>query len=96
MASKEIILSVEDLKILANYAHWIPVIHGYTNQFMKETYPGWNWNDLIPKLIKNGSITYKPKLGDIKLSQGLWLNAGVSKITVKKISTSISFEMSEV
>ena len=96
MTLKEITLSVEDLKLLANFAHWIPSIHGYTKEFMKETYPGWDWNDLIPKLLKNGSITYNPELGDIKLSQGLWLKAGVSKITARKVKTLISFAMSKV
>jgi hypothetical protein len=42
---------------------------------MQENYPGWKWNELGPKMLKQGIITFSPEPAhNIKLMQGLWLN----------------------
>ena len=92
MTKKTLILDIEEIKTLSNYCHWIPVIHGYTEQYMKDKYPGWSWNDLIPKMLKLGFITLKPSGNDVKLLQGLWLKAGISSITVVKDGRAVRFE----
>ena len=84
-------LEVEAIRELANYAHWIPMVHGYTRDFMDSRYPGWEWNDLIPKMLKRGIISTEQSDGDIKLWQGLWLKAGVSAVVVTKTGDRMSF-----
>ena len=82
---KEILtLDVEAIRELANYAHWIPMVHGYTRDFMERKYPGWGWNELIPKMLSNGLLTTSPQENDVKLWQGLWLKSGITKVVVSK------------
>jgi hypothetical protein len=45
MTNKELVLDVNAIRELSNFAHWIPMMHGYTDEYMKENYPGWSWND---------------------------------------------------
>ena len=92
MSRKVLILDVDQIRLLTNYCHWIPVIHGYTAKFVEETYPGWNWNDLIPKMIKQGLITIEPCKNDVKLWQGLWLKADITEVTAIKNGKVIKFE----
>ena len=92
MESATLALSVDEIRLLSNYAHWIPVIHGYTDEYMKENYPGWSWNDLIPKLVRLNLISTNEHPGDTKLWQGLWLKAGINEIAVSKVGKTVMFE----
>ena len=90
---KEILtLDVEAIRELTNYAHWIPMVHGYTRDFMERKYPGWQWNDLVPKMLSKGIIRTEPKAGDVKLWQGLWLKTGTDQVVVTKSGRRISFK----
>ena len=84
-------LEVEAIRELANYAHWIPMVHGYTRDFMDSHYPDWEWNDLIPKMLNRGIISTEKSDGDTKLWQGLWLKAGVSAVVVTKTGDRVTF-----
>ena len=84
-------LEIEAIRELANYAHWIPMVRGYTREFMDSHYPDWEWNDLIPKMLNRGIITTEPSDGDTKLWQGLWLKAGIDEVIVTKTGDRVSF-----
>jgi hypothetical protein len=84
-------LEVEAIKELSNYAHWIPMVRGYTRDYMDSHYPDWEWNDLIPKMLSRGIISTEQSDGDTKLWQGLWLKAGVSAVVVTKTGNRASF-----
>ena len=84
-------LEREAIRELSNYAHWIPMVHGYTRDFVDSHYPGWEWNDLIPKMLNRGIISTAQSDGDTKLWQGLWLKAGVSAVVVTKAGDRTSF-----
>ena len=91
MSKKVLSLDIEALRILANYAHWIPACHGYTREFMEKTYPGWDWNDLIPKMHRLGIIRREAAEGDVKLWQGLWLKAGITEVVATKYANRVKF-----
>jgi hypothetical protein len=42
-------LSVEDIRDIARYAHWIPITRGLQHKFISETFPGWEWHSLMSK-----------------------------------------------
>ena len=92
MTNKELILDVNAIRELSNFAHWIPMMHGYTDEYMKENYPSWSWNDLIPKLMRLNLISTTEHPGDTKLWQGLWLKAGINEIAVSKVGKTVMFE----
>ena len=62
------------------------------DEYMKENYPGWSWNDLIPKLVRLNLISTTEHPGDTKLWQGLWLKAGINEIAVSKVGKTVMFE----
>ena len=84
METKSLFLTVDMLREISNYGHWIPICNGYTDEYFQENFPGWRWNDLIPKLLKQGIVTWSPGPDDQKLNQGLWLLSGVRTITASK------------
>jgi len=45
-------LDIEELTTLTWYAHWIPISKGLCERLFKRNYPGWQWNQIIPELIK--------------------------------------------
>ena len=91
MSKKIITLDIEALRTLSNYAHWIPAVHGYTRDFMEKTYPGWDWNDLIPKMHRLGIVSREASEGDVKLWQGLWLKAGITEVIATKYGDRVKF-----
>ena len=87
MPKEELTLDVEAIRELSNYAHWIPMVHGYTRDFMDRKYPGWQWNDLVPKMLAKGLLTTAPQENGVKLWQGLWLTSGITKVIVSRKSS---------
>lgn len=92
-------LDIAALRLVAGYAHWIPLIRGLHKDYFARNLPGWEWNQIIPVLIKKGIIKVGSKEADQQdLSQGLSISKDVrgvlikpskhlAKVTVQKIST---------
>ena len=82
MSMEKLVLEIEEIRAISNYAHWIPMVHGYTDEFLKKKYPGWSWNSLIPAFMSRGFVVTDPREGDVKLRQGLYLRAGIERIII--------------
>ena len=92
-------LDIEALRKVAGYAHWIPLIRGLHKDYFARNLPGWEWNQIIPVLIKKGIIKVGSKGADQQvLSQGLSISKEVRgvllkpskhqiKVAIQKIST---------
>lgn len=52
----EIYLSRADVEALARYAFHIPISRGFSQDYVRRTYPGWEWNDLYPALKASGRL----------------------------------------
>jgi len=52
MKKKSLDLSVEVLLRLSSYAHWIPMTRALYRPYFERNFPGWEWNQIIPILIK--------------------------------------------
>jgi hypothetical protein len=99
MTKTELTLDVEALRNIAGYAHWIPMIRGLYKEFFSLNYPGWEWNHIIPVLIKKGILKVHSKEIDQRyLAYGLSISKDVegvflrrtkhgTKVTVHKITT---------
>ena len=81
-ARSKIIMDIELLTKVTGYAHWIPGIRGLYREFFAEHFPGWDWNDFVPRLIDKGILKFNelnnPEF--TKLSQGLFISADVQSI----------------
>ena len=74
-------MTVDQLRSVCAYAHWIPILNGFHLEFFEKNYPGWDWNDFVPKLIRKGILRVNAEgLGYIKMSQGLCVAPNVESI----------------
>ena len=85
MNTSELRLDFEALKMIAGYAHWIPITQGLHLDFFQENYPGWEWNDIIPVLLKKGVVKINSKESNQRqLPQGLSIAQDVEGILIKR------------
>ncbi len=81
MERSAVTISVNQLRDICAYAHWIPILNGLQLKFFEENYPGWEWNDFVPKLLRKGILRVGAEdLGYTKLKLGLFVAPEVSEI----------------
>ena len=74
-------MDISLLRDVCGYAHWIPILKGLHLEFFEEKFPGWEWNDFVPKLLKKKILVIgNPDGAHIKLSQGLFISPDISSI----------------
>ena len=78
----KIIMDIEMLRSVTNYAHWIPGLRGLYREFFAEHFPGWDWNDFVPRLIDKKILRFNEKDNPefTMLSQGLFISSKVQSI----------------
>jgi hypothetical protein len=80
-----LVLTVEQIREISNYAHWIPITRGYHRELLETKYPGWDWNDFLPILDDAGLIRRHEEGHQCqRLMMGLCINAGVETVTFTK------------
>ena len=81
-ARSKIIMDIELLTKVTGYAHWIPGIRGLYREFFAEHFPGWDWNDFVPRLLDKKILQFQgegnPAL--TQLSQGLFISSDIQTI----------------
>ncbi len=91
---EKVTMDIPAVRAIANYAHWIPALNGFRQQFFTENYPDWEWNDFVPKLIKKGILVYQSEdPSNIKLSQGLSISRNVKAIEFLPTATGIKIKI---
>ena len=86
MNQKGLSLDVEQLRKLAGYAHWIPVLKGFHQSYLALNYPGWDWNHIIPQLIKEKII----QMNSVSVTQQNLAHGLSIPIEIESISLTIS------
>ena len=81
MDKSKVLLSVESLRGITNYAHWIPITQGLYLNYFEKHFPGWEWNDFVPRLIEEKILFFNgnPETS-VSLSQGLFVLRNVNSI----------------
>ena len=82
MERTKITLDVKMLRALTGYAHWIPITKGLHEEFFAENFPGWDWNDLVPRLLDKKILKFNERDNPdfIMLSQGLFIASDIQSI----------------
>ena len=74
-------MTVNQLRDVCAYAHWLPILNGLHLEFFEQNYPGWEWNDFVPRLLRKGILRVDGEdLGYSKLKLGLFVAPDVSEI----------------
>jgi hypothetical protein len=75
-------MDVELLREVTGYAHWIPITKGLHLNYFAEHFPGWDWNDFVPRLIDKKILRFN-EVGNPEftmLLQGLFISTDVQAI----------------
>jgi hypothetical protein len=82
MTKAKVVLDIKMLGRLTNYCHFIPQLNGHARSFIESNFPGWDWNDFVPRLIDKKILKFQeldnPEF--TMLSQGLFISADVQAI----------------
>ena len=74
-------MNVDQLRDVCAYAHWIPILNGLHLEFFEQNYPGWRWNEFVPRLLRKGILRVSAEdLGYTKLKLELYLAPNVRAI----------------
>lgn len=83
MKGKSLVLSTDDLQSLTSYAHWIPITQGLYRPYLERNFPGWEWNQIIPLLVKEKILVNYPRdLNYRALSHGLYIAREIEKVRI--------------
>lgn len=94
-----LVLTVDEIRDITQYAHWIPIVRGYHHDFIEERYPGWSWNQFLPVLHKAKLLRqHKDGHDCIRLRMGTCMKPGIRTVELtrgKKVTkvTAITFEV---
>ena len=75
-------MDIESLRSVTSYCHWIPITQGLHKEYFAENFPGWQWNDFVPRLLKKKILEINAEGNDslTKLWQGLYISSNIQSI----------------
>jgi len=81
MKRSQVTMDISLLRDVCGYAHWIPILNGLHLEFFERNFPGWEWNDFVPKLLKKKILVIGNPDGEhIKLNLGLFISPSIESI----------------
>ena len=82
MKRSKVTMDIETLRSVTSYCHWIPITQGLHKAFFAENFPGWKWNDFVPRLLKEKILEFNGEGNDslVKLWQGLYISSEIRAI----------------
>jgi hypothetical protein len=93
-----LLLSIEDIRAITRYNHYIPIMRQYHHAFITERFPGWSWNQLLPRLQGAKIVRTHAECSDcVRLAMGLcidptieavWIKSNPSGLRIKTVTTS--------
>jgi hypothetical protein len=73
MNSARVELDIDALHAVTHYAHWVPALRGISEEYIARNYPGWQWKEIVPFLLREGVLTKQ-----LDQSQLIQLRNGIS------------------
>ena len=89
-------LDIEDLRKLSGYAHWIPITRGLYKDFFDRHYPIWQWNQIIPELIKSKVLVVDSNENKyLALSQNLYISRDIQGVSIQITDGKVEISIKE-
>lgn len=84
MKRSKVTMDIETLRSITSYCHWIPITQGLHKEFFAKNFPGWQWNDFVPRLLKRKILEFNGEGNDslVKLWQGLYISSEIQAIEI--------------
>jgi hypothetical protein len=77
-------LSVEDIRDITRYNHYIPFVRGFHQEFISQRFPGWSWNQLLPRLVGSKIVRTHNDCSDCtRLAMGLCMDSDIEGVWMK-------------
>jgi len=82
VSKNKVVMDIETLRTVAGYCHWIPITQGLYKEYFSENFPGWRWNQFVPKLLDLKILQFKGEGNEnlMALSQGLYISSEIEFI----------------
>lgn len=83
-----LVLTVDEIRDITHYAHWIPIVRGYHHEFIEKRYPGWSWNQLLPVMFR-AKILRPHKEGHecVRLRMGICIISKVRNVEIAQYAS---------
>jgi hypothetical protein len=85
MTETTLVLDVAALRKITQYAHWMPALRGISEEYIARNYPGWEWNEILPFLIKEKVVSREPgQSHPVRLNQGLSISREIKSVMITR------------
>ena len=85
MNSESIELDIDALHAVTHYAHWIPALKGISEEYIARNYPGWQWNEIVPFLLREGVLTKQLDQSQlIQLRNGISISQRIERVVITR------------
>jgi hypothetical protein len=95
MKRSKVTMDIETLRSVTRYCHWIPITQGLHKEFFAENFPGWQWNDFVPRLLDRKILPFNSEGNEslTKLWQGLYISSDIQSIEIIPYKNGVNIEI---
>ncbi len=89
-----LLLSIEDIRDITRYNHYIPITRQFHHAFISERFPGWSWNQLLPRLLGAKIVrTHSDCTDCLRLAMGLCMDSKIEAVWIKSNPSGIRIKV---
>lgn len=97
MNSARVELDIHALHSITHYAHWIPALKGISEEYIARHYPGWQWNEIVPFLLREGVLTKQSDQSQlIQLSNGISISQRIERVIITRTKKGLMVTIKKV
>ena len=97
MTSASIDLDIQALRNITHYAHWVPALRGISEEYIARNYPGWQWNEIVPFLLREGVLTKQSDQSQlIQLRNGISISQRIEGVVITRTKKGLRVTIKKV
>ena len=86
MKRSKVTMDIETLRSVTSYCHWIPITQGLHKEYFAKNFPGWQWNDFVPRLLKKKILEFNGQGKDSSNIRAIEFIPGKSGVEINVLS----------
>jgi hypothetical protein len=88
-----IFLTATDIYDISRYNHYIPFQRQLHHEFISERFPGWSWDNFLPRLQGSKIVKVHDQCIDCRqLAMGLCMDSSIEGVWVKRNPSGVSLK----